>query len=127
VYGTLKQGHGRNGALETATFLGRTILSSRLDLVNLGPFPALTPGNRQTDTLGEAYLVDDATLSRLDRIEGHPDFYRRVQQVTEFGPTWVYVLPEITADRITMEGIEREKNVAVWHPTEEEREHVRRT
>jgi gamma-glutamylcyclotransferase (GGCT)/AIG2-like uncharacterized protein YtfP len=26
---------------------------------------------------GELYKVDELTLKRLDRLEGHPDFYRR--------------------------------------------------
>jgi len=44
---------------------------------------------------GEVYSVDDATLKRLDQLEGHPDAYRREQAevVLEDGTeliAWIY-------------------------------------
>jgi gamma-glutamylcyclotransferase (GGCT)/AIG2-like uncharacterized protein YtfP len=44
---------------------------------------------------GEVYTVNDATLSRLDRLEGHPDAYKREQDevVLEDGTeliAWLY-------------------------------------
>ncbi|HJL14439.1 MAG TPA: gamma-glutamylcyclotransferase family protein, partial [Sandaracinaceae bacterium LLY-WYZ-13_1] len=50
----------------------------RYRLVSLGRFPAMVGGGR-TRVVGEVYEVDGATLERLDRLEGHPGFYRRRQ------------------------------------------------
>jgi len=46
--------------------------------VNLGSFPGLLEGGG-TGVLGEVYEVDDTTLAAIDRLEGHPRFYERVQ------------------------------------------------
>lgn len=42
---------------------------------DLGAFPGIVPGEAAIE--GELYEVDAATLVRLDRLEGHPHFYRR--------------------------------------------------
>ncbi len=49
---------------------------ARFRLAHLGGFPAMVEGGR-TSVAGEVYEVDGATLGRLDRLEGHPRFYRR--------------------------------------------------
>lgn len=44
---------------------------------------------------GEVYAIDDATLRRLDQLEGHPDAYKReqaavvLQDGTELS-AWIY-------------------------------------
>ncbi len=76
VYGTLRQGEANHhllGDLEP-TRTARTL--GRFRLADLGGFPAMVSGG-STEIAGEIYEVDGATLARLDRLEGHPDFYRR--------------------------------------------------
>lgn len=77
VYGTLLSGEPNHRLLATAKPLGpaRTALGYRLH--DLGSFPAMVEGGEGAVD-GELYEVDDGTLAALDRLEGHPDFYRRV-------------------------------------------------
>lgn len=50
---------------------------------------------------GEVYEVDEPTLNVLDRLEGHPRFYRRARVILEDGATAeAYLLsPEHVAGR----------------------------
>ncbi len=89
VYGTLKAGYGNHRLLEVCTFEGPAQIKGTL--YDLGAFPALSlHGN--TDVHGELYEVDDATLERLDYLEGHPRFYLRQKVETNNGPAWVYTM-----------------------------------
>ena len=76
VYGTLKRGHGNHHLLETATFLGVAVTAPEFTMLRLGGFPGIVRSG-ETEIKGELYEVDDATLRRLDRLEGHPSFYER--------------------------------------------------
>ncbi len=78
VYGTLLQGEVNHDLLATARFVAEARTEPCFELFDLGPFPAMNAGG-QTAVLGEVYAVDDATLARLDRLEGHPSFYQRMQ------------------------------------------------
>lgn len=75
---------------------------------DVGSFPALVPTENGQNVLGELYLVDDATLARLDRLEGCPRLYRREQVTIQLvtGPgrgveqtAWVYIWNQPT-DRL---------------------------
>jgi gamma-glutamylcyclotransferase (GGCT)/AIG2-like uncharacterized protein YtfP len=77
VYGTLRRGEANHGRLAGARYVCRAATAARYELLDLGAFPALTTGGR-TAVVGEVYEVDQATLDRLDLLEGHPGFYRRV-------------------------------------------------
>jgi len=76
VYGTLLRGQSNHRLLEDATFVGETRTEVGFELVDLGPFPAMV---RRGDArvVGEEYEVGANTLAALDRLEGHPRFYRR--------------------------------------------------
>jgi gamma-glutamylcyclotransferase (GGCT)/AIG2-like uncharacterized protein YtfP len=41
--------------------------------------PFLSRTGSVSRVTGEVYSIDDATLSRLDELEGHPDAYKREQ------------------------------------------------
>ncbi len=47
---------------------------------------------------GVLYRLTRAHWDTLDRIEGHPDFYRRVQVTVEDQLSWTYLLPEDTPE-----------------------------
>ncbi|MBE2202970.1 MAG: gamma-glutamylcyclotransferase [Chthoniobacterales bacterium] len=80
VYGTLKRGFGNHRVMADAggEFIceGRTV--TPLPLVAQGlPFLLDQPGHGHR-VEGEVYRVGDSRgWDRLDRLEGHPDFYRR--------------------------------------------------
>lgn len=78
VYGTLKRGHGNHHLLKGSRFIGIDFIYGTL--INLGPFPAVIEGKRAVE--GEIYEIDEATLHRLDLLEGHPNFYERKTTVT---------------------------------------------
>ena len=101
VYGTLKKGFVNHRLLEKANFLGEAYLP-RTKMIHLGAYPAVIAGGTK-EVMGEMYQIDDTTLARLDRLEGHPSFYER-RQVKVFSvlPTvdtfiaWCYFLPQLT-------------------------------
>lgn len=76
VYGSLRKGGALNGALETSECVGAFKTKPEYSLYSLGAFPALV-ANGKTAVVGEVYDVSPFILSYLDRIEGHPDMYRR--------------------------------------------------
>ena len=67
VYGTLRRGCGNHSLLEDSTFLFEGIVDGVI--YSLGGFPgykSAPAGN----VIVEVYEVDDATLARVDRLEG---------------------------------------------------------
>lgn len=78
VYGTLRQDEVNHDLLARARFVAEARTEPCFELFDLGPFPAMS-ANGQTAVVGELYAVDDTTLARLDRLEGHPSFYQRTE------------------------------------------------
>lgn len=76
VYGTLMRGEPNHRLLASADFVSAVHTEPCFALVDLGAFPAMLPGG-DTAVAGEVYAVDGDTLAALDRLEGHPHFYRR--------------------------------------------------
>jgi gamma-glutamylaminecyclotransferase len=77
VYGTLLAGEPNHGVLAGATRLADEARTEpAFELRDLGPFPGLVRGGSHA-VVGEVYEVDDVTLAALDRLEGHPRFYKR--------------------------------------------------
>lgn len=76
VYGTLLRGQPNHRLLHGARFVSRDQTKARFDLVDLGGFPAMMDGGKSA-VVGEIYAVNSPTLAMLDRLEGHPHFYRR--------------------------------------------------
>ncbi len=70
VYGSLKRGLSNDHYLRGQRFLGRARTRPRYRLFDWGGYPGLV--ERAGDGLaihGEVYLVDDACLAELDRLE----------------------------------------------------------
>jgi gamma-glutamylcyclotransferase (GGCT)/AIG2-like uncharacterized protein YtfP len=84
TYGTLLKGEVNHHLLARACFVADARTEPCFELFDLGPFPAMSTGG-ETAVLGEVYAVDEATLARLDRLEGHPSFYQRTQIRLEGG------------------------------------------
>lgn len=77
VYGTLRMGEYNSPLLGDARLIGDFKSAAKYTMYDInGGFPAIIGGG-STQIVGEVYEVDDATLARLDRLEGHPNFYRR--------------------------------------------------
>ena len=88
TYGTLCRGQANHRLLRdgAARFVGEAITRERFVLFD-GPFPRMSrlpmkhqadpQGDRLGHVRGEVWAVDDRTLAALDRLEGHPRFYRR--------------------------------------------------
>lgn len=115
VYGTLKRGNSLRGLDRWgngAEFVGpATTIDKRYSLWNLGAFPAVSSGD--SHIAGEVWSVDTDTLADLDRIEGHPDFYKRIEVSTTKGKAWMYYIPDI--DSYHAELIKpNEKSIASW-------------
>ena len=92
VYGTLKKGFSRNTVLKDSSFIGQVKTKPLFTMIDLVYFPGvLEIGN--TSIYGELYRVSDETLQYCDAIEGHPDFYKRIEIKLPNGITaWCYVL-----------------------------------
>lgn len=109
VYGTLLSGLGNHArciapylATGQATLLGEAQTRDAMTLGNVSEaFPALTDIREGPSTVkGEVYLVDDACLAELDRLEGVPSLYVRLEvPVTVDGETcdvYTYVWADTT-------------------------------
>lgn len=98
VYGTLLKGEYNHHVLGWAQFVGTTKTPPKYDLFNLGSYPAMVAGG-STAVKGELYAVDDEILSRLDRLEGHPEYYERIEiQLEDTTQVHTYLMER---DRVT--------------------------
>ena len=92
VYGTLLSGEPNHRLLADAELVGAARTEPDFDLVSLGAFPAMIAGGA-TAIAGEVYEVDRPTLDALDRLEGHPRFYRRrAVRLDDGGEVLAYLL-----------------------------------
>ena len=93
VYGTLLRGEVNHRLLKDAEFVGGAVTAPEYELIDLGAFPGMVAGG-DTAIRGEVFRVNYETLKALDRLEGHPRFYRRVPLKLEgFGATEGYLFP----------------------------------
>jgi len=90
VYGTLRPGGRNHDLLATATHCGTCRSSPRYILYDTGPYPAAVE-HGTTRLKGDVFLIDDATLAKLDLLENVPVDYQRTRIETEHGLTWLYL------------------------------------
>jgi gamma-glutamylaminecyclotransferase len=76
VYGTLKRGYGNHRLLATSHFVGDAVTVEKYRMIDAG-FPVVLDGSREHNVAGEIYQCDDATLRRLDALEGEGHMYDR--------------------------------------------------
>jgi gamma-glutamylaminecyclotransferase len=109
VYGTLKRSGFNHRLLWDATYMGDAAVEG-YSLTAGGGFPyAVRVEGGQAR--GEVYEVDDATMDRLDSLEGFPHHYTRDYigaYIDGVGPVrvWIYVAANDIQDRIFHEGWE---------------------
>lgn len=84
VYGTLRRGGHNHRLLEHARCVSVTRTAPVFTLYDLGAYPAMVAGG-VTAVEGEVYEVDATTLTRLDRLEGYPGYYDRIEVSLEDG------------------------------------------
>lgn len=90
TYGTLKKGFHNHSVLgKAAVYIGHHTTKPCYTMYDLGFYPAISLlGN--TAIVGEVYEVSD--LENIDRLEGYPHFYNRIEIETKYGLAWVYHL-----------------------------------
>lgn len=88
AYGTLQRGERLNGWLESANarFIREAATLPKWTLLDLGYFPAMIRGG-SVAIAGELWLVDEATFTTLDRVEGA---YDRVAVTLAGGMAWAW-------------------------------------
>jgi gamma-glutamylcyclotransferase (GGCT)/AIG2-like uncharacterized protein YtfP len=104
VYGSLKQGFGNHGFLETSHCLGQYETKDAVyEMYSFGFYPGVSRiGEGGHRILGELYMIDSNTLIGLDKLEGNGMFYTRELVELEDGEeAWMYLLPEPTAIQIS--------------------------
>ena len=78
VYGSLMTGLGNHHKLDlgdgAVTLVGRGITEAKFTMYAAG-VPFVDPDNPTSTIHGEVWDVDDASLARMDALEGHPDWY----------------------------------------------------
>lgn len=78
VYGSLKRGFYNHHCLDGALLVGEAETAERFPLIPGTHYPFLVDEAGEGHRVkGEVYIVDDGGLARLDRLEGHPHYYRR--------------------------------------------------
>ncbi|MFN7976415.1 MAG: gamma-glutamylcyclotransferase family protein [Acidobacteriota bacterium] len=84
VYGTLMHGESNHAALAGSRCLGTARTRAAFTLHDLGAYPALAAGGSLT-VAGELYEVAGDALAAIDRLEGHPFWFRREPVVLDDG------------------------------------------
>ncbi len=97
VYGTLKKGYGNSGYLRNAQLIDDNFKVNDFLLRDYGWFPVVNP-KVGAHFYGELYEVDDTTLTGCDYLEGHPEFYTRIEIEQDDEQFWLYQMPEWKVD-----------------------------
>jgi len=105
TYGTLMKGYSNHYPLKRAEWVGSAKTLEKYSLYESG-IPFVFKGEAVSHIYGELYRVDELTLKIIDRLEGHPEWYRReeIQIVTDSGnnvTAWLYFYPEKRGKLVT--------------------------
>ena len=97
VYGSLMPGLHNHHLMQQSECLKSCSTLPEYTMYSLGSFPGVCEGG-DTAIQGVLYCVDARTLSKLDQLEGHPNWYKRTAvQLPDMLPqnsAWMYVLPQ---------------------------------
>jgi len=89
VYGTLKRGHGLNGALGNSEFIKDGWLQG-FKMYGSGVPVVIKTNNPEDKVYGEIFLVNSQVLGDVDVVEGHPYGYTRTW-IEQLGGVWIYL------------------------------------
>lgn len=93
VYGSLREGLGNHRLLASSEKVGTYRVKLPYYMISLGGFPGLIPCDDTNWITVEVYEVTEDTFANLDRLEGYPNFYDRVQVTVGEHTPWIYHLP----------------------------------
>lgn len=97
VYGTLRDGMSNNGLMGDSELLGEVVVSGfeMYPAAPYGGFPVIFPTETSSEIKAEVYQVTEERLTGpLDRLEGHPSWYKRELVSTPHGDAWIYVMQD---------------------------------
>jgi gamma-glutamylcyclotransferase (GGCT)/AIG2-like uncharacterized protein YtfP len=77
VYGTLRQSQSNHKLLGEADCYGTGSSREKYAMYITGSYPYVISTEGRYPIVGELYAVDDDTLAKLDKMEGHPRYYTR--------------------------------------------------
>lgn len=77
VYGTLRHSHDNHQLLERAHYYGIGQTLKDYSMYITGGYPYVVGTEPRYPIVGELYGIDDETLEKLDKMEGHPHYYSR--------------------------------------------------
>lgn len=115
VYGSLRRSLHNHPLLSSSELVGSSVIRG-YSMYSAGGFPVVYYNDSPTPITIEVYKVDnEGVMSRLDSLEGHPNWYRRERVHTPEGEAWMYIMQD--------EGYKRNKHIVDgdWL------EHVRQT
>ena len=107
VYGTLKKGFGNNYHMRNSTFVSKAKTEDKFNLYSAG-IPYLTKMGTTSHVHGELYETPlDDLLGPIDRLEGHPTFYKRelisiIDENNNKSMAWAYFVDRINPDRVSL-------------------------
>ena len=95
VYGSLKSGESNNRFLINSELIGSGTTAPDYNLLNFKAYPGAIPGTNSLRV--EVWAVNSDTLSKLDRLESHPHFYKREEIVItldsgDLALAWMYII-----------------------------------
>jgi gamma-glutamylaminecyclotransferase len=98
VYGTLKKKFANHHFLHTSEYLGKGRTQNKYAMY-IDRIPYVVKDHPVSFIYGELYQIDACQLERLDRLEGHPEWYCREQvQVVDkhkqVVSAWMYLFPD---------------------------------
>ncbi len=96
VYGSLMGGFHNHDLLRGSIFMGAATLPGKFQMISCGGFPMVVHDEDGGPVKGELWSVPNSTIPRLDRLEGHPHFYKRdtypvVTENQESHLAWAYI------------------------------------
>lgn len=78
VYGSLLNGEYNHYLIKDSKLVESCTLKVPFKMISMGMFPALIPDDNLNPIYVEIYEVDDETYSKVEILEGYPDFYNRL-------------------------------------------------
>ena len=100
VYGTFMQGGGHHSIISEQLCLGAATTKYHYTMsARFHPFVSDIKGVQSSKIHGELYLVNEQVLKAIDKIEGHPNYYKRKQIYVFINGdpyrAWMYFYPKV--------------------------------